>query len=127
MREATSAEVSPVGDMVVAAMACSVFGELGTVAIVPETRTQSLYGRYTTREPYRCHYRLNPAYRDLIVSRGLIISGLDADGEVRIVERTDHPFFVATLFVPQLSEEQPHPLLLGFLRAAQDCRHESPR
>ncbi len=113
--------------MVVVPMACSIFGTTGTVAIAPETRAELLYGRHTSPEPYRCHYSLNPAYRDILLSHGLIASGLDAEGEVRIVERTDHPFFVATLFVPQMSEEQPHPLLVGLLRAAQSRQHGTPR
>lgn len=99
-------------------MACSVFGDTGTVELLEGTRAQSLYARTQTREPYRCHYSLNPAFRELVLSQGLIAAGLDGDGEVRVVERTDHPFFLATLYVPQISEEQPHPILIGLLRAA---------
>jgi len=45
---------------------------------------------------------------------------VDQDGEARIVELADHPFFLATLFVPQVSSSptQPHPLISAFLRAA---------
>lgn len=103
-------------------MTCSIFGEVDTIEIVGNTRAHALYGRPSTREPYRCHYQLNPAYRQVLLSQGLMASGVDQQGEVRIVERTDHPFFVASLFVPQLSEEQPHPLLVGLLGAAQE-RH----
>ncbi len=86
--------------------------------IIENTRARSLYGRDTAREPYRCHYSLNSAYRSILLDQGLVASGQDGDGEIRIVERTDHPFFLATLFVPQLSEEQPHPLIMGLLQAA---------
>ena len=50
--------------------------------------------------------------------RPLIARG--ADGEMRAFELPDHPFFVATLFQPQLSSsfDAPHPIVLGFLRAA---------
>jgi CTP synthase (UTP-ammonia lyase) len=49
------------------------------------------------------------------------VAGVDAeDGDVRVMRLTDHPFFVLTLFVPQTSSspDRPHPLILGFLRAA---------
>jgi CTP synthase (UTP-ammonia lyase) len=49
-----------------------------------------------------------------------MIAGEDGEGNVRIVELRSHPFFVATLFVPQLSSEpgDPHPLIVAFLEAA---------
>jgi CTP synthase (UTP-ammonia lyase) len=39
---------------------------------------------------------------------------------VRIVELPAHPFFVGTLFVPQVAStpERPHPVVLGFADAA---------
>ncbi len=45
---------------------------------------------------------------------------MDEQGEVRIVELRDHPFFVATLFLPQVTSSagEPHPLIAAFLRAA---------
>ena len=51
---------------------------------------------------------------------GLRILGTDADGEARILMLDEHPFFIATLFVPQLTStpERPHPLILGLIRAA---------
>jgi CTP synthase (UTP-ammonia lyase) len=47
----------------------------------------------------------------------LRISGTDANREARILELTGHPFFVATLFVPQLnsSDNEHHPLVAAFL------------
>jgi CTP synthase (UTP-ammonia lyase) len=37
------------------------------------------------------------------------------------MELSDHPFFVATLFLPQLRSEPraPHPLVLAYLAAAR--------
>jgi CTP synthase (UTP-ammonia lyase) len=45
---------------------------------------------------------------------------VDAGGEARIVELPDHPFFLATLFVPQTSSAagHPHPIVAAFARAA---------
>ena len=48
------------------------------------------------------------------------MSGTDADGEVRILELPDHPYFVATLFVPPASSTivRPHPIVSAFVSAA---------
>jgi CTP synthase (UTP-ammonia lyase) len=47
------------------------------------------------------------------------ITGEDPEGEIRVVEWPDHPFFLGTLYVPQARSlpDQPHPLVSGFLRA----------
>jgi CTP synthase (UTP-ammonia lyase) len=48
------------------------------------------------------------------------VSGTGTDGEVRIVELPAHPFFLATLFLPQArsSPGGPHPIIAGFAAAA---------
>jgi CTP synthase (UTP-ammonia lyase) len=45
--------------------------------------------------------------------------GRDDDGDPRIVELADHPFFVATLFQPELLSEGEgvHPLVVAFVGA----------
>ena len=50
----------------------------------------------------------------------LKITGVDVEGEARIVELSDHTFYVATLFLPQVSSkpDRPHPLIVAYLRAA---------
>jgi CTP synthase (UTP-ammonia lyase) len=60
-----------------------------------------------------------------LLEHGLVISGRDAEGEPRIVELPSHPFFVATLFVPQTSTEQPHPLISAFVSAVASCASAS--
>jgi hypothetical protein len=49
----------------------------------------------------------------------LVSSGIDLNGEVRIVEMPDHAFFVGALFVPQSQPTEliPHPFVSGFLQA----------
>ncbi|HSE93535.1 MAG TPA: hypothetical protein VLF19_09535 [Methylomirabilota bacterium] len=67
---------------------------------------------------------MNRAYEQLLEDGGLRISGVGVEGEVRIVEIPEHPFFVATLFLPQArsAPAAPHPLLAGFA-AATASRH----
>jgi CTP synthase (UTP-ammonia lyase) len=56
---------------------------------------------------------------------GLAVAGIEAGdevsrGEARILELQSHPFYIATLFVPQAksSPGQPHPLIAAFLGAS---------
>ena len=47
------------------------------------------------------------------------VSAIDDTGEVRAVERADHPFFIGTLYQPQRtsSPDAPHPLWVAFVGA----------
>jgi CTP synthase (UTP-ammonia lyase) len=73
-----------------------------------------------TVEEYHCNFGFYPDYYSMLESGELKVSGVDADGDVRIVELSEHPFFVATLFQPELSalEDRTHPLVRAFIKAA---------
>jgi CTP synthase (UTP-ammonia lyase) len=92
--------------------------------MTPGTLAHRAYGKEEVVEQLHCNYGLNPIYREQIGKRELKITGVDADGEVRIVELSHHRFFLATLFVPQLSStrDMPHPLIGAFLKAARAFR-----
>lgn len=104
----------------ITSLACSLVGQHQPVVIAPGTLAARLYGVTHVTEPYYCNYGLNPSYRDMLERAGLIVSGAGADGEARIVELTSHPFFLATLFVPQAQSApgRPHPVLAGFVAVA---------
>jgi CTP synthase (UTP-ammonia lyase) len=89
------------------------------VTILPGTRAAQLYGTTEALEDYYCNYGVNPEYHRLLEERGLRVSGIGSDGEIRIVELPDHSFFLATLFLPQArsSVAAPHPLLAGYAAA----------
>jgi len=91
------------------------------VTVVPGSRAAALYGAEHVVEDFRCRYGVDPAYRDVFAPAGLEATGFGEDGELRIVELRGHPFFLATLFVPQMrsTPEQPHPLLQGFADAVR--------
>jgi CTP synthase (UTP-ammonia lyase) len=90
------------------------------VRVVPGSRAAEAYGATDVEERYHCNFGLNPAHQALLHARGLRVAATDADGEARILELPDHPFFVATLFVPQTgsSPGRPHPLVTAFVRAS---------
>jgi CTP synthase (UTP-ammonia lyase) len=49
----------------------------------------------------------------------MLFTGADSEGEARILELPGHPFFLATLFQPELAEgPRPHPIIRAFARAA---------
>ena len=88
--------------------------------IGPDTIAGSVYEKDNVSERFNCSYGLNEAFRDRLGSSTFKISGMDDQNEVRIVELTGHRFFVATLYMPQLSStpQAPHPLIVSFLKAA---------
>jgi CTP synthase (UTP-ammonia lyase) len=96
------------------------------VRVVPGSRAGRAYCRATSAEEYYCTFGLNPAYQTLLHEGGLRVVGVDQDGEARIVELPDHRFFLATLFVPQLTSApgRPHPLITAYLTAAGQFRAE---
>lgn len=112
-------------NLVISKLSCSLVGRTQRVRIVPDTLVYQIYQTEEVTEEYRCNYGLNPKYREEISSSGLKVAGIDDDEQVRIIELPDHRFFIATLFLPQLSSRpgMPHPLIAAFLKAGMDFRH----
>jgi CTP synthase (UTP-ammonia lyase) len=127
MTGADHEETAPDGStLVISRLACSLRGTEQTAVILPGTMAREAYGKDRSTESYLCSFGVNDSYRDRLFGGDLRIAGEDDEGNVRIVELRSHPFFVATLFVPQLSSHagHPHPLILAFVRAAA-AFHES--
>jgi CTP synthase (UTP-ammonia lyase) len=133
MTNAAHTELAPQTDMpLLIKIACKVDKSkgpkvprmLGTfeINLVPETEASKIYGRPKISESYNCSYELNPEYEGRLVEAGLIISGRDDDGKARIFEVHNKRFFIATGFLPQLNStpENPHPLILAFLKSASE-------
>lgn len=110
--------------LVVTPLACSLVGQQQSVHVAPVTLAADLYGTSDVVEPFFCSYGLNPAYWALVEQAGLRFSGAGPDGEPRILELPDHPFFLGTLYVPQAGTRRagPHPLLAGLVTAADQVR-----
>jgi CTP synthase len=73
---------------------------------------------------------VNNAYRDKLETAGLLFSGVSPDNElVEFVEldRSLHPYFVATQAHPELRSRptRPHPLFSGLIAAALNRQRES--
>jgi CTP synthase (UTP-ammonia lyase) len=109
--------------LVISRLSCSLVGTSQTISLLPGSLAHQIYGQSEVTEEFACNYGLNPQYRDLFLNSELSVVGVDADGEVRMVELRTHPFFLATLFLPQIrsSVERPHPLITAYLRAGLQC------
>ncbi|NUS25668.1 MAG: hypothetical protein HOV92_15805 [Streptomyces sp.] len=106
-------------DFLVEPLACSLVGHEGVVSIEPGSLAQAVIGSERTVERYFCAY--GPSrHLDTLRAHGLRFSGYDEDGHVRVVELPGHPFFLASLFQPELSGDgsRPHPMVRALARAA---------
>lgn len=89
--------------------------------LTPGTVAQRAYGQEAIQERHRHRYEVNNRYRQQLVDRGLVISGLNPERDlVEIVELADHPWFVACQFHPEFASRpyRAHPLFRGFVEAA---------
>lgn len=105
---------------IIVALACSLVGHENAVRIAAGTRAEAALGAQRTVERYHCSYGLDRAYLDTLRANGLVCSGTDDAGDVRIVELPDHPFYLATLFQPELAGDgsRPHPVIAALAAAA---------
>jgi CTP synthase (UTP-ammonia lyase) len=105
-------------ELLITPLSCSLVGQTGTVQLLPGSRAASIYGCEQATERYHCSYGMNPQWQDRIGQATLRITGSDAEGSARVFELLNHPFFMGTLFQPELASVQPHPMILAFARAA---------
>jgi CTP synthase (UTP-ammonia lyase) len=121
VEDAQHAEYDPYASrLFISELRCSLAGRTMSVELAADSRAAELYGRTEAHEQYYCDFGLNPDFRSELEAVGLQVTGSDQDGEARVVELPDQPFYLATLFVPQLDSlpERPHPLVSALLTAA---------
>jgi CTP synthase (UTP-ammonia lyase) len=118
-----NAEVTPdAGEQLIVPLECSLRGHEEAVMVVPGTLAAKISGPGRRTERYHCAYGLNERYLEALTSGGLRFSGFDDSGHVRILELPGHPFFMGTLFQPELHGDgaQPHPVIRAFAVAASE-------
>jgi len=117
---ASHAEYGNGGVEVVSLLSCSLTESQIEISIAPGTRLASIHpGEQRRVERTHCSYGLSPDFGYVATSAGLRVSAVDDTGEVRAIERPDHPFFIGTLYQPQRtsSPDRPHPLWVVFVEA----------
>ncbi len=103
----------------------------------PDTLVRKFYGRFgkltaskkEISERHRHRYEFNNGFLDKFSGnnndKNFEIAGTSPDGKlVEIIELKNHPFFVGSQFHPELKSRplQPHPLFLGFVKAASNVK-----
>ena len=94
----------------------------------PGSLAHEAYRRDRIDERHRHRYELNNAYRKRFQDEGLIATGISPDGTiVEIMERRDHPWFLAVQFHPEFKSKptEAHPLFRDFIAAGLRKRESS--
>ena len=89
------------------------------------TKAFEAYGSELIEERHRHRYEFNNVYRESLIEKGFVISGLSPDGKlVEIIELKDHPWFVAVQFHPEFISRptKAQPLFREFIRASSENR-----
>lgn len=106
------------GELVIVELACSLVGHEGAISYEPGTLMQEIMGTDRSVERYHCSYGLDPAYLQRLSDAGVVFSAHDDAGDVRALELPGHPFFLGTLFQPELAGDgtRAHPVIRAFAR-----------
>ncbi|MFV0431066.1 MAG: CTP synthase [Alphaproteobacteria bacterium] len=97
-----------------------------TCKLDKNSKTYAAYGKEVISERHRHRYEVNMNYRKVIEDAGLYFVGVSEDGLLpEIVERKDHPWFIATQFHPEFNSRpfEPHPLFTSFIAAAIEYKN----
>jgi CTP synthase (UTP-ammonia lyase) len=70
-------------------------------------------------ERYHCSYGVDRAFVERLEAAGVVFGGRDEAGDVRALELPGHPFFLGTLFQPELAGDggRAHPVVRAFADA----------
>lgn len=122
IREADHAEEHPDAPvLLITPLACSYTEITTTCLLTPGARVEAIYGTSEVTEEYgTCNYGPNAQFWPALEQGGLHVTGAERNGDARIIEIDQHPFFIGTLFQPERSafRQIAHPLIKGWLRAA---------
>ena len=124
LAHADRAETNPAAaPLVIAPLSYPLVERTAAVVLNPASRTAGIYRRTEVAERYRCRFGLNPEYVAPLHRGGLRVTGVDELGVPTVVECPEHPFFLATLFLPEHASRAgaPHPLVTAYLRAAAEA------
>jgi CTP synthase (UTP-ammonia lyase) len=104
---------------IIVELECSLVGHEGPIAYTPGTLIQKIAGVDRSLERYHCSYGIAPGFVDTLEAAGVIFGAHDQDGAPRALELADHPFFLGTLFQPELAGDgtRAHPVIRAFAEA----------
>jgi CTP synthase (UTP-ammonia lyase) len=100
--------ISPLG--------CALAGVQARVRFRDGSHLRRAYGAPESVEEYHCSFGLNGRYLRLIEGHELYVAATDDQHEIRAVELDGHPFFVATLFQPEMRQGK-NPIVSAFVHS----------
>ena len=108
-------------ELLVVPLTCQLFGEEATVVVAEGTTAARALGAGPTTERFFCRFGLDARYEEVLQAHGLVLSGRDDAGDARVAELPGHPFFLGTLFQPELSSDPSwvHPIIAAFAAAVR--------
>jgi CTP synthase (UTP-ammonia lyase) len=122
--DAAHAELDPDAvEPVVGMLGCSLVAARRTVTCVPGTRLAAICGSEPFSGFHWCNFGLSASWIASLERAGLVVAAHAEDAGVEGVELRSHPFFVATLFQPQVGAANGgplHPLIGAFCAAARE-------
>jgi CTP synthase (UTP-ammonia lyase) len=122
LAEADHQKINPQAALpLITPLSCALAGVRTRVRFKEGSLLRGAYRAAEATVEYRCSFGLNGRYRRLIESGPLSVSALDDQDEIRAVELDGHPFFMATLFQPEM-DTATNPLVAAFVAA---CRHRA--
>ncbi|MEV6011094.1 hypothetical protein AB0M29_30270 [Streptomyces sp. NPDC051976] len=107
-------------DILIAPLSCSLVGHEGRLRTVPGSLAERLLGSRESVERFHCAYGPVPGLLPRLEAGGLRFTAHDPEGAPRVAELPGHPFFLATLFQPELAGDGtvPHPYIRALAAAA---------
>ena len=109
-------------DPLIAPLACSLYGEEREVTCVPGTRLAEICGTAPFTGFHFCGFGLAAGREADLEAAGAVIAARAPDAGIEAIELPGHPFFLATLFQPQVGalEGRPrHPLVAALIAASR--------
>jgi CTP synthase (UTP-ammonia lyase) len=122
--DADHLESNPAAELaLIAPLQCALVEMEGRIFLENGSRAARIYGRSAIDEIYHCRFGLNREHLAKFDRESLRVVGVDQDGEARVLELENHPFFFGTQFQPERAAlaGRNHPLVAAFVAAAGAC------
>ena len=119
--EAGNVETDPQCPMpVISPLECALVEATGRITFNEGSRLESIYGKRTADEGYRCSFGVSRAYLSIFDASDLLFTGFDAEGDPRAYELAGHPFFIGTAYQPERSalRGEAHPIIAEFINSS---------
>ena len=116
---AAHAEYGPGGEPVIVALECSLVGHEGAITARPARCSSGSWASSAASSATTAPTGSTPRTSSGCSEHGVRFSAHDEAGDVRALELPDHPFFLGTLFQPELAGEgtRAHPVIRAFASA----------